>query len=95
MDPEQRKEFGAQIHAVREAINAALTARQTELQQAALAENWRMKPLILLCQVVVKASAVFTQLRRYRNVFANSLPKQVLPWQRAQKLKMTITTLKR
>ena len=35
MDPEHRKEFGAQIHAVREAINAALTARQSELQQAA------------------------------------------------------------
>ncbi len=39
MDPEQRKDFGAQIHAVREAINAALTARQAELQQAALAQK--------------------------------------------------------
>ncbi len=33
------KSSGAQIHAVREAINAALTARQTELQQAALAQK--------------------------------------------------------
>lgn len=37
MDPEQRKVQGAVLHGVREAINAALTARQAELQQAALA----------------------------------------------------------
>ncbi len=36
MDPEERKVFGAQIHAVRESINAALTERQAELQKAAL-----------------------------------------------------------
>ncbi len=39
MDPEQRKEFGAQIHAVREAITAALTARQAELHKAALEQK--------------------------------------------------------
>ena len=39
MDPEQRKVFGAQIHAVREAITAALTERQTELQKAALEQK--------------------------------------------------------
>ena len=39
MDPEHRKEFGAQIHAVRVAINASLSARQSELQQAALAQK--------------------------------------------------------
>ena len=33
MDPEQRKAFGAQIHAVREAITSALTQRQAELQK--------------------------------------------------------------
>ena len=36
MDPEQRKVEGAKIHAVREAINNALTERQTVLQQQAL-----------------------------------------------------------
>ena len=36
MDPEQRKVEGAKIHAVRESINNALTARQAELQQQAL-----------------------------------------------------------
>ena len=39
MDPEQRKEFGAKIHAVREAITAALTARQAELHKAALEQK--------------------------------------------------------
>ncbi len=39
MDPEERKNFGAQIHAVREAITGALTERQTQLQQAALAQK--------------------------------------------------------
>ncbi len=39
MDPEQRKVQGAAIHAVREAINAALTERQTALQQAALQQK--------------------------------------------------------
>lgn len=37
MDPEARKVEGAKIHAVREAINAALAERQTALQHAALA----------------------------------------------------------
>jgi phenylalanyl-tRNA synthetase alpha chain len=37
LDPEQKKVQGAAIHAVREAINAALNTRQAELQQAALA----------------------------------------------------------
>lgn len=36
MDEEQRKIFGAQIHAVREAIQNALTERQAFLQQQAL-----------------------------------------------------------
>lgn len=36
MDPEERKVQGAAIHAVREAISAALTERQTELQKAEL-----------------------------------------------------------
>ena len=39
MDPEQRKVFGAQIHAVREAITAALTSRQAELHKAALEQK--------------------------------------------------------
>ena len=50
MDPEERKVQGAAIHAVRETINNALTERQTALQQAALAQNWQVKPLILLCR---------------------------------------------
>lgn len=36
MDPEARKVEGAKIHAVRESINTALTARQKELQEQAL-----------------------------------------------------------
>ena len=39
MDPEQRKIQGAVLHSVRETINTALTARQTELQQAALQQK--------------------------------------------------------
>ncbi len=39
MDPEERKVQGAAIHAVREAINGALTERQSALQQAALQEK--------------------------------------------------------
>jgi len=39
MDPEERKIQGAAIHAVREAINTALTERQKELQQAALQQK--------------------------------------------------------
>ncbi|MDQ8934943.1 phenylalanine--tRNA ligase subunit alpha [Acinetobacter rudis] len=39
MDPEQRKIQGAALHSVREAINAALTAQQTQLQQAALQQK--------------------------------------------------------
>ncbi len=37
LDPDARKQQGAAIHAVREAINAALNARQSDLQQRALA----------------------------------------------------------
>ena len=36
LDPDARKTQGAALHQVREAINGALNARQTELQQAAL-----------------------------------------------------------
>lgn len=36
LDPEQKKVQGAAIHAVREAINAALNSKQADLQQAAL-----------------------------------------------------------
>lgn len=39
MDAEQRKEFGAQIHSVRESIQNALTERQATLQAQALAEK--------------------------------------------------------
>ncbi len=39
MDEEQRKEYGAKIHAVREAIQSALSERQSTLQQQALAEK--------------------------------------------------------
>lgn len=39
MDAEQRKEFGAQIHSVRESIQNALTERQAILQAQALAEK--------------------------------------------------------
>lgn len=39
MEPEQRKVQGAALHTVREAINSALTARQAELHQAALAQK--------------------------------------------------------
>ena len=39
MDPEERKVQGAAIHAVREAINAALIERQQTLQQAELAKK--------------------------------------------------------
>ncbi|MEG1092887.1 MAG: phenylalanine--tRNA ligase subunit alpha, partial [Acinetobacter sp.] len=39
MDPEERKVFGAQIHAVRETITAALTSRQAELHKAALEQK--------------------------------------------------------
>ena len=58
MDPEERKVFGAQIHAVRETITAALTSRQAELHKAALEQNWQAKPLILLYQVVASRWAV-------------------------------------
>lgn len=33
MQPEERKVFGAEIHAVREAITGALTTRQAQLQK--------------------------------------------------------------
>ena len=36
LDPEQKKQQGAAIHAVREAINGALNSKQSDLQQAAL-----------------------------------------------------------
>lgn len=39
MDPEERKVQGAAIHAVREAMNNALTERQNALQQAALQQK--------------------------------------------------------
>ncbi len=39
MDPEERKVFGAKIHAVREAITAALTARQAELHKSCLEQK--------------------------------------------------------
>jgi phenylalanyl-tRNA synthetase alpha chain len=39
MDPEERKVFGAKIHAVREAITGALTTRQAELQKVALEQK--------------------------------------------------------
>ena len=39
MDPEERKVQGAAIHAVREAINTALTERQQTLQQAELVKK--------------------------------------------------------
>ncbi len=63
MDPEERKNFGAQIHAVREAI---------------WRKNLQVKRWILLYRVVVKRLVVFTPLLKCKSVFVSSLPKRAL-----------------
>ena len=77
MDPEERKNFGAQIHAVREAITGALTERQTQLQQAALVQKLASET-VDITRVVVKRLVVFTPLLKCKSVFVSSLPKRAL-----------------
>ena len=71
MDPEQRKVQGAAIHAVREAINAALTERQTALQQAALQQKLASEMIDITLPAAASAWGAFIRSLKYKNEFAN------------------------
>ena len=95
MDPEQRKEFGAQIHAVREAINAALTARQSELQQAALAHKLASETVDITLPGRGQSIGSIHPVTQVQERICQFFTKAGFTVATGQKLKMTITTLKR
>ena len=78
MDPEVRKNFGAQIHAVREAITGALTERQTQLQQAALAQKLASETVDITLPGRGQTIGSIHPVTQVKSVFVSSLPKRAL-----------------
>ncbi len=81
MDPEQRKVFGAQIHAVREAITAALTSRQAELHKAALEQKLASETIdITLPGRGQQVGSIHPVTQVQERILSVLLPKPVLRW---------------
>jgi len=87
MDPEERKVQGAAIHAVREAINAALTERQVQLQQAALEQQLASETIDITLPGRGQTIGSIHPLHKCRNAFVNFLLKQDLRcnWPRSRR----------